>query len=157
VETILWGIYISNKVKLRWNKQDYKNYAVQHAGVIRVGKNDQYWIDIGKYDNIYEYNQQRRRDRDIQAIYQDNTDYYWYWDNQSNRFYYDEKRIKTRQMEIRNIYFIGGIILNHVVSAINALRLARKHNRQIINLNWQIDFQMEPFNGMAALSLVRRF
>jgi hypothetical protein len=157
VEAVLWGVYVANNLKVKWNKKDYKNYAIQHAVINQVNKDDQYWIDIGKYKTIYDYNEQRRRDRNIDAIYQDNPDYYWSWDTQSNRFFYDEKRIKTRQMEIRNVYYISGIILNHVISAINALRLARKHNRQDKDLSWQVDFQMDAFDGIAIVSLGKKF
>jgi hypothetical protein len=157
VETILWGIYVTNRLKVKWNTQDYKSYAAQHAGINGRGKDDQYWINIGKYDNIYAYNEQRRKDRNVQEIYQNEADDYWYWDNKEDRLYYDEKRIKTRQMEIRNTYFIGGIILNHVVSAINALRLARKHNRHLKDLTWELDFQMDQESGTTTLSLIRKF
>lgn len=157
IELIGWGLFVANRINVHKREEDYKNYAAEHAGLSGQDRSDQYWIDIGKYDNIYLYNEQRRRDRDIEALYPEDISYQWQWDNYANRLYYDGYRIETRQIDENKIYIIGGIILNHVISAINAMRVARAHNREIEQLGWRFNFDYNPFAGRAALSVQTSF
>ncbi len=53
IELVAWGLVVANYINVANRESDYKNFAVQHASVYRVGKNDQYWIDIGKFDRIF--------------------------------------------------------------------------------------------------------
>jgi len=157
VEVIGWGLYVANRMQVKSREQDYKNFATQHAGVNSASKEDQYWIDIGKFDNIYEYNEQRRRERDINAIYEENTINYWRWDNYDNRLFYDGQRIETREIERREVFIIGAIVLNHLVSAINALRLAKAYNKGIEQLSWNINMNVYPSSQQFYLSLIKSF
>jgi len=157
IELAGWGLFIANRINVNKREEDYKNYAAEHAGLSSQDRTDQYWIDIGKYDDIYLFNEQRRRDRDIEALYPESRNYQWQWDNHANRLYYDGYRIETRQIDENKIYIVGGIILNHVVSAINALRVARTHNREIEELGWRFDFDYNPYAGVAALSVQAAF
>ena len=156
-EILGWGLLIRNFLQVQWRTEDYENYAIQHAGINNQGQDAQYWIDIGKYDNIYEYNEQRRRDRNVDAIYGESGKYYWQWDNRDNRLYYDLKRIQTREIEQMEIYYIGGIVLNHLVSAINALRLARNYNKKIKELSWNFDAKYDRNTGFITLSISKSF
>lgn len=157
IEITAWGLIVANMINVHVRQSDYKNYAVQHAFVNRTGKNDQYWIDIGKYNNIFEYNEQRRRDRDVDAIYEENEYYAWAWDQTENRFYYDGYRIETREIERRRIYFFGALALNRLVSAINALRLANSHNRKIEELSFNLNFDYNPIHNQFLFSLQKSF
>ncbi len=87
IEVVAWGLVVANMINVNMRQDDYKNFAVQHAFVERSGKGDQYWIDIGKFDRIFEYNEQRIRERDIDALYPENRFWYWNWDNTENRFF----------------------------------------------------------------------
>ena len=156
-EILGWGLLIRNLLQVQWHTEDYENYAIQHAGINKLGKDAQYWIDIGKYDNIYEYNEQRRRDRNVDAIYVEGGRYYWQCDNRDNRLFYDLKRIKTREMEQMEIYYIGGIVLNHLVSAINALRLARIYNKKLRELSWKFNAGYNRHTGFITLSISKSF
>jgi len=140
-----------------WLQKDYKNYAYQHANVTKKSKDDQYWIDIGKYDNIYEYNEQRRRDRDVDNIYNENNRYFWQWDSYSNRLNYDGKRIHAKSLENDDVYYMGAIVLNHIVSAINALRLAKAHNRNIKKGGWMMGVKYDDYRNSLSLSINQPF
>lgn len=114
-------------------------YATQHADIDKEGKNKQYWVDIGKYNSIYEFNEQRRRDRYFEAIYLDEEKYFWSWDSKDNRLRYDGNRLRANEIASQDVYFFASIVLNHLISAVNSLRLARKHNRQLgEKANWSL-------------------
>ena len=157
IEAVGWGLFIANEIQVASRSEDYKNYASQHANLLQSGKDDQYWIDIGKYDNIYNFNEQRRRDRNIDAIYTENSDYFWQWDDKSSRLTYDARRIGATELEERRTFIIGGIILNHLVSAINALRVARIHNRELEEMGWRLDMDYDPAYGELSLGISKSF
>jgi len=157
IEIIAWGLVVANMINVDRRQDDYKNFAVQHASVIRNGKGDQFWIDIGKYDTIFEFNEQRIRERDIDALYPENRIWFWSWDNTENRFFYDSKRIETREIEQTRLYFFGAIALNHLVSAINALRLANSYNRKLEELSLKFNFDYNPYNEKFSFSLQKSF
>jgi len=157
IEIVAWGLVIANIINVNSRESDYKNFAVQHAFVNRTGKGDQYWIDVGKFDTIYEYNEERLRERDVNALYPENSFYYWGWDNRDNRFSYDASRIETREIEQKRLYFYAAIALNHLVSAINAVRLANSHNRKIEELSLQFNFDYNPMVNQFSFSLSKSF
>lgn len=144
-EIVLWTGLLLNTLYADHLKDEYHTYAVQYAGVKPQGKDKQYWIDIGKYNSLYDFNEQRRRDRFFSALYPENEDYFWLWDEENNRLRYDGKRIHAQEISNQDVYFYASILLNHLVSGINALRLARKHNRQLIeNRSWGLRFDATP-------------
>ena len=157
IEIVAWGLVIANIINVNSRESDYKNFAVQHAFLNRTGKGDQYWIDVGKFDTIYEYNEERLRERDVNALYPENSFYYWGWDNRNNRFSYDASRIETREIEQKRLYFYAAIALNHLVSAINALRLANSHNRKLDELSIQFNFDYNPMANQFSFSLSKSF
>lgn len=141
MELLLWSGLFGNKYYVNVLKDDYYAYAVQHAGVDRSGKDKEFWANIGKYDDLFSYNEQRRRDRFVDAIYPENESYYWRWDSRENRFKYDDMRITTNEIAGRDTYFYAAIMLNHLVSGINAMRLTRKYNRTLaVEKSWDVRF-----------------
>jgi hypothetical protein len=66
-------------------------------------------------------------------------------------------RIDAGQIEERQVYIVGGIILNHLVSAINALRLARAHNRRGEELSWRFDAGYNPKQSQFSLGISKSF
>jgi hypothetical protein len=157
IEIVAWGLVVANLINVNIRQNDYKNFAVQHAFVERSGKSDQYWIDIGKFDTIFGYNEERIRERDIDAIYPENRFWFWSWDNTENRFMYDANRIETRENEQNRLYFFAAIALNHLVSAINALRLANSYNRKLDELSLKFNIDYNPMFNQFSFSLHKSF
>jgi hypothetical protein len=157
LEIIGWSLFTANRINVASREQDNRNFAVQHAGINRQGKDDQYWIDIGKYNDIYLFNEQRRRERDINALYQEDAINYWRWDSYANRLNYDQQRIEAREIERQEVFIVGAIVLNHLVSAINALRLAKAYNRNIDQLSWYFNFDYSPAKQELYFTLSKTF
>tara|TARA_X000001036_G_scaffold50914_1_gene40582 strand:+ start:2735 stop:3205 length:471 start_codon:yes stop_codon:yes gene_type:complete len=104
---------------------NYQAYAAQHAGVNIAGKNRQFWIDIGNYLSLDQFNEEHLRWRDFNAIYEQNNDWNWSWDDDGNRKYFEKMRIKSDTWKLRGSFLIGGMVLNHIISAVDALYLFR--------------------------------
>ena len=138
-EILLWTGLSLNSMYADHLVDEYYTYAVQHADVNLNDKDKQYWVDIGKYDSIYEFNEQRRRDRYFDAIYLNEDENFWLWDTKENRLRYDGNRLRANEIASQDVYFFASIVLNHLISAVNSLRLARKHNRLLgEKANWSL-------------------
>jgi len=52
---------------------------------------------------------------------------------------------------------MGAIVLNHIVSAINALRLAKAHNRNIKKGGWMMGVKYDDYRNSLSLSINQPF
>lgn len=122
-EALLIGGVVFSKYYGSWLEDDYRAYATQHAGV-SSGSDHQYFVDIGNWMDRESYNEARLRDRQFDAMYTSpGTD--WQWDSDANRQHFKDLRIKSDSYGQMSILFIGGIILNHLASGVEAGRSSR--------------------------------
>ncbi len=135
-EVMLWLGYVGITQYSRVLQKDYQAYAALHAGVNPQGKDDQYWIDIGNANNIYEFNERRRVQRNLEATYPETDFYYWQWDTEANRFRYGDLRDRQYRWERATIFIFSGMILNRLFSAINVIRLQKSGHRNATADNW---------------------
>ena len=106
-------------------KKNYIAFAVEHAAISSAGKDHKYWVDIGNFKTIEDYNDEHLRNREMNDIYDANLRWSWDWDEDSNRNAFEQKRILSDQMKQVATFGAGAIVLNHIVSAIDALYLKR--------------------------------
>lgn len=125
----LWASYFGSKEYANVLEQDYFTYAAVHAGVDSRGKGKQYWIDIGNANDIYEFNERRRVQRNLEATYPEKEKYYWQWDSEGNRIEYSELRDKQDSWKRVGTFMIGGMVLNRIVSAVDIVRLIRRNKK----------------------------
>jgi hypothetical protein len=136
-EATFWGTYIGMNTYSNWQKNRYHSFAASNGGVDIAGKSDNYFADIGAYLDIYEFNDDMARNAEFDKLYNLKTDY-WKWT--------PEDRVKYRAMwtageqshnDLR--FVIGALVLNRVVSAINAARLVVSYNKNgPQDLGWNI-------------------
>ncbi len=128
-EGALWLGYAAVEIHGNDLRDGARSYAVAHAGVDGTGKDDDFYVDIGNFMTLEEYNEKRLRDRELERVYDPAAGYSWRWDADASRMTYKDQRIASENM-YNNRKFIGiAILVNHVVSAINAARCAIAHNR----------------------------
>jgi hypothetical protein len=138
-ETGLWLTYTGFEAYGHWLQNDARSFAARHASVTVDGKDDQFFIDIGNFLNVYEYNEKKLRDRDPARLYNPNGPYFWQWDTDASRARFRDLRVKSDNV-LNNVRFVvGAIIVNHIASAINAARLASRWNRELSKNGWQIE------------------
>lgn len=129
-EVMLWMGFFGTNAYADILQKNYQSYAAVHAGTTTQNKDDQYWIDIGSTSNIFEFNEQQLRQRDIQALYSDENMYYWQWDSRDNQRYYNNLRVQEHDWERRATFIVGAFILNRIVSAADVIRLISKEKKQ---------------------------
>jgi len=153
-EFLLWVGYFGTHSYADIIQNNYQSYASVHAGSNSFNKDDQYWIDIGSSDNLYEFNEQRLRDRNKDALYPENAAYYWQWDNKDSRKYYNNLRVQEHDWERRATFILGAFVLNRVVSAIDVIRIIRKENKQAENQMSRLHFNYKTTKtGAGVLNL----
>jgi hypothetical protein len=131
-----------------------KAYAASHAGVDPAGKDMYYFTDIGNYENIYEYNDQKLRYREVELLYPLTGEYFWAWDSPSARRTFDKMRIKSATA-LRNATFaIGGLVANRIVSMLDIMVLTR--NRLDIP-DYDLESTFQPTENGMSFSLSVRF
>lgn len=139
-DAFLWGTYIGVNSYAGSMEDNYKSYATSIGSADVEGKDDKYFADIGNYVDIDQYNRRQELDRNFIEVYDEST-YYWKWDGQLERSEY-RGMWKSSETAYNNLRFItGALILNRVVSIINAVRIVAKHNNNLKEeLGWTIDF-----------------
>ena len=105
--------------------KNYIAFASEHAAISSSEKNHKYWVDIGNYDSITDYNDEHLRNREMDDLYPDDKKWSWDWDTDANRKAFEKKRISSDQLKLAATFGIGALMVNHIVSAIDVLYLKR--------------------------------
>lgn len=127
-EAILWLGYAGLITFEEWRKDDYRNMAAAHAGVDVKGKSDSYFVDVGNYDTMDDYNAAKLRQRNLPAYYGDES-FYWRWDSRPNRKKFEDLRQSAERAANRAMFVAGAIVANHLISAIDAVWSVHSFNK----------------------------
>jgi hypothetical protein len=101
-----------------WLEDDYESFALQHGG-ISGSKDHQFYVDMGNWQNNIDFNEQRLRDRQFDQLYTGPGNS-WNWDDEENRLHFKSMRLAADRSGQRSMMFVGGLILNHLLSAVDA-------------------------------------
>lgn len=145
---VLWGAYIGVNVYANWQKDRYISYAQTNGGITTSNKDDDYYATISQYINIDEYNNQKAFERNFDEMYNSNT-YFWKWNTSEERKSYRDMWVSSEQSFNNLRFVVGALLLNRVVSAINAVRLVSKYNNKLkeeVGWNVSVGVQNYPDN-----------
>lgn len=127
----LWITYALFEMHGNDLRDGARAFATARAGVNTDAKDDQYFVDIGNFLSMDDYNDKRLRDREPERLYTLEAGQYWRWDSEDSRLTYRDQRIASDR-SYNNRKFVGAaILINHVVSAINAARAAIAYNNSL--------------------------
>lgn len=129
-EGVLWGTYLGINTYGNWQKDRYRSYAESYGGVNLNGKGDTYFSTIGDYQNIDEYNTQQALDRNFDKIL-NTSENYWKWQSNTDRKTYRSMWVSSEQSYNSLRFVVGAMIVNRILSAINAVRLVSAYNKQL--------------------------
>lgn len=128
-EAALWLTFTSFQQYGNWLQGDARSFASAHAGAVPSGKDDQFYVNLGNFSNVYDYNDKKLRDRNISEVYDPSQGYFWNWDSDVSRQRFRSLRISSDKVFNNSRFVIGAIVVNHVLSALNAARLVRHYNK----------------------------
>lgn len=126
-----------------FNEDHYMAYAMQHAS-IADGQDHDFFVNIGNFNNRDLYNEAQRTDRDYEEQYS-GADTWWEWDSTENRYTFKDIRIQADRNKTRISYLVGGLVINRILSAIDASRgLAslQKEVKQKTGISLEYDAQL---------------
>ena len=126
-EAALWLICIGGKKASNWYESDYLAYAELHADVNMKGKDYLFTVNMGHYDSMTEYNDTKKRQRQIDKIYDEGEGNEWQWDNTQNRIKFDKMRVKSITYEKYARFAIAGLFLHRFISFIDVIYLEKKY------------------------------
>lgn len=161
-EAGLWFSYYSFLQYGTWIRDDARRFAVVHAQANINGKNDQYFVDLGNFNDMFEYNEKKLIDRTPERLYEAEQGYFWQWDSDARRREYRAMRVSSEKIFNNSKFVIGAVVVNHIISAINVARLARQHNTRVEEGlgSWRMESSLTG-NGIIPegirLSLIRQF
>ena len=148
VEGTLWFSLISSVLMSDILQREFQTYAAEHANILPSGKNREFWVDIGNYESREIFNQEHLRFREFDAVeIYEKDDFYWNWDGETlKRKYFESLRIKSDVWSLTGKFLIGGVVLNHIVSAIDVLYLQNwNQGTEAFTLYPGIDFADNSF------------
>ncbi|MCZ7555396.1 MAG: hypothetical protein M5R41_03195 [Bacteroidia bacterium] len=140
-EAALWLGLLGVNAYGDWVQTDARSYARQHAGFDPDGKNDEFYVRIENYQDLYDYNNQRLIERRLDELYPDEAQWYWGWDSDENRKYYKDRRILSDQMHNAVSFFVLGMVANRIWSAIQSAMFVRRHNAALEQSSWLPDLR----------------
>lgn len=155
-EGTLWGVFIGMNTYANWQRDRYKAYAVTNAGITNEGKNADFYATIADYTSVGEYNDAQALNRNFEAMYNVETQY-WSWPSTEQRRTYRGMWTSSEQTFNDIRFVVGGLILNRIVSAINAVRLVAAYNKNVdADLSWNVSVGLSNSENLPT-SLVFNF
>ena len=128
-ETVGWLSFAAFKVYGNWKEDDMISFASERANANLSGKNDLYLDMVGFYSNLDEYNALGRvSDRD-REFYPNTPEYHWQWTSIDDQQAYRDLKNSMRSADKKSDFVITLLIVNRIVSVIDAVRDAVRFNR----------------------------
>lgn len=136
-ESGLWLTFASFELYGHWLQNDARRFAASHASASIDGKDDQFFVNLGNFTSVYDYNEKKLRDRDVADLYDPNGTFFWEWDSDQSRARFRGLRVKSDNVFNNVRFVVAAIIVNHIASAINAGRVATNKNKELAS-EWQV-------------------
>ncbi|MFH0734666.1 MAG: hypothetical protein V1773_06405 [bacterium] len=139
---VFWGALIGFNAYGKWQEDNYKSFAASTGGVDNNNKDEDFYARVGVYMGVEQYNREQDLNRDYSKRYNTQT-HYWGWETNEQRKEYRNLWTSSEQAYNNVRFAVGALILNRVVSIINAVRLVNKHNRNLnTELGWNVNFDI---------------
>ncbi len=164
-EVAIWVGYFAFNTYGHWKEDDYRNYAVRHAGIEPGGKDEEFYRNLTFYDSREEYNTAGRIIDPTGPYYPPGPFYDWYWDESGNRQTYRAIKNASESAFRKATFMLGAAVFNRILSSIDAFRIAKgkaheiKDNEFLTRNNIDIHLTGTPLgtNPRVNLELTRRF
>jgi len=164
-EVATWFGFFAFRTYGSWKEDDYKNFAIQYAGIAETEHDDTFYRNMLFYDSREEYNSSGRIINPGAQYYPNEPQYDWFWESSAMRQQYRTIRNDSEVAYRKATFMLGMALLNRIIAGIDAYRLAQKESSRIKDdsflsrHNIEIDFKADPFgsNPDIGIKLTHRF
>jgi hypothetical protein len=186
VDAALWTSFIVFQVQGHRREDAYKQMAVDMAGVTSTGHSDDFYSEIGAYDNSGDYETIFKQDHRIdiwpEVGYEALESYYlenrvsdfeeWAWANSEQRIDFRQLKTSSKNAYRRSKYVIALAVANRLVASVFAYHAVKSSRNQSYEReevgasgsrggSYHVDFSSPSFarpgEYAAAISVVRSF
>jgi hypothetical protein len=145
---VIWSTLAGISVYGNSKEKDYRAFAQSFGGANLNNKDDEYFANIGIYENIDQYNREKELNRQFDEVYNVES-HYWSWDGTDERREYRNLWSSSESAKNNLRFAVGALVLNRIVSAIFAVRAVSAYNdRQSNQLSWNMRFNLEQTPNM---------
>jgi len=164
-EVVSWFGFFAFRTYGSWKEDDYKKYAIQHAGITPSGHDDNFYRNLLFYDSREQYNTSGRIINPGSPYYPDDPQYDWFWESSAQRSTYRTIRNDSEVAYRKATFMLGMALLNRIIAGIDAFRIAQKESQRIKESdflsrnNIDLNIKANPFgaNRDFGITLTHRF
>jgi hypothetical protein len=140
-------------------RDNAETFARDHGSAQIDGKDEDYFVNIGNYRNIYDYNNEKLSFGEYEKVYSDVDKFYWNWDNDNNLLRYKAQRGESERIKNTSVIFASALIVNRIASAISAIVLTNQHNNALSNMKLNSELMTGYGNRIdgVKLNLIKEF
>lgn len=151
-EGLLWASYAGARYFANHLQDNYKTFANTNAGITSESKNSDYWVNIGLYNNVDDYNFAMVKQGNYRAMYNNSADA-WNWSSEDNKARYRSMWKSTENVRNNSNLLLSVLVLNRIASAINAVRLVTLYNKglEANNMSLSFDLNTNPDNSQGVV------
>lgn len=152
-EGAIWLTYAGMATYGHIKENNYKAYAQTYAGVNNSGKDEDYYANVGNYTSIEQFNREKGLEGNFSDMYDLEKDY-WNWTAEDQRRDYRGLWTSSENAYNNMQFAIGALVLNRIISAINAARLVSRYNKSLdMESAWNVSFNTGSLNSESGLTL----
>jgi hypothetical protein len=155
-EFAIWGTYVGYEIQGDRRRDRYEEFAVVN-GDAASGQDSDYYEHIGLWISLEEWHDIVRRDARLQypddpaaqaLFFEQNKRYdegeQWSWPDDETRVRYRQLRSLSERSYRNGRLAVGAAIVNRLASMMDALALARSHNRSLEAQESRLDLRIAP-------------
>jgi len=131
---VIWGVLAGFNIYGDWQEENYRAFAKSNANVDLTGKTSEFFANIGSHLSVDDFNRIQELNRDFEKVY-NTTSHYWKWLSNDQRREYRNMWSSSEQAYNNVRFAVGALLLNRLISAINAVRLVTAFNKNISEEN----------------------
>jgi hypothetical protein len=165
-EAVAWIGFASFRTYGGWRKDDMIKFAADQAGADVRGRGDWYEDMVGFYRDVNQYNTRGRVDdvdRD-RPYYSEGSGYTWNWKSTRDQTTYRTLKNRYREAYRRADFMVGLMVINRIVSILDAVRGATRYMRQVDasfggEMDIRVHLAVNPWSGHepVKLTVYKRF
>lgn len=127
-DAVLIASYFGLRIRSSNLQKQTVTLARLKAGVDISERSRGFWLAVGNYSSIEQYNDVQLRSRNWNNIYDNNSENHWLWTNDADRQKYNDLRIGRDHVKNQLPALLGLMVVNRVVSAISAYNRVRSQH-----------------------------